>query len=272
MPYGVRVLMSRPIFEARDLSVTFNVGRGRNKSQVQALKNVSLDVNEGEIVGLVGESGSGKSTLARVAIGLQKQNSGELFYAGQALPIARTLEDRRKMQMIFQDPYSSLDPRMSVKQAIFELLDTHKVLPKEKRLDRCKELLSLVKLPESLLDSRPYAMSGGQRQRVAIARALSLNPHFLIADEAVSALDVSVQASIINLLSDLRDSLKLSILFISHDLAIVRLICDRVNVINLGEIVESSPTLHLFDNPKHAYTRQLISAVPKLDAIVRNAN
>jgi len=174
--------------------------------------------------------------------------------------------------MIFQDPYSSLDPRMSVKQSILELLNTHNILPKEQRLDRCKELLSLVKLPESLLDSRPYAMSGGQRQRVAIARALSLNPHFLIADEAVSALDVSVQASIVNLLSDLRDSLELSILFISHDLAIVRLLCDRVNVISGGEIVESAPTRTLFENPQHEYTRQLISAVPKLDAIFGNAN
>ncbi len=264
--------MTNQIFAANDVSVTFNIGRGRNKSKVHALKAVSLDVNQGEIVGLVGESGSGKSTLARVIVGLQKHDSGELVYAGEPLPKVRTLEDRRKIQMIFQDPYSSLDPRMSVKQSIFELLDTHNILPKEKRLDRCKELLSLVKLPESLLDSRPYAMSGGQRQRVAIARALSLNPHFLIADEAVSALDVSVQASIINLLSDLRDSLKLSILFISHDLAIVRLLCDRVNVINVGDIVESSPTLSLFDNPQHAYTRQLISAVPKLDAIVRNAN
>ena len=264
--------MSKQIFEANDVSVTFNVGRGRNKSQVRALNNVCLDVNQGEIVGLVGESGSGKSTMARVIVGLQKHDSGELIYMGEPLPQARKLEDRRKIQMIFQDPYSSLDPRMSVKQSILELLDTHNILPKEKRLDRCKELLSLVKLPESLLDSRPYAMSGGQRQRVAIARALSLNPQFLIADEAVSALDVSVQASIINLLADLRESLKLSILFISHDLAVVRLLCDRVNVINTGVIVESSPTVALFDNPTHPYTRQLISAVPKLDAIVRNAN
>jgi len=264
--------MSKQIFEANDVSVTFNVGRGRNKSQVRALNNVCLDVNQGEIVGLVGESGSGKSTMARVIVGLQKHDSGELIYMGEPLPQARKLEDRRKIQMIFQDPYSSLDPRMSVKQSILELLDTHNILPKEKRLDRCKELLSLVKLPESLLDSRPYAMSGGQRQRVAIARALSLNPQFLIADEAVSALDVSVQASIINLLADLRESLKLSILFISHDLAVVRLLCDRVNVINTGVIVESSPTVALFDNPTHPYTLQLISAVPKLDAIVRNAN
>jgi len=264
--------MSKQIFEANDVSVTFNVGRGRNKSQVRALNNVCLDVNQGEIVGLVGESGSGKSTMARVIVGLQKHDSGELIYMGEPLPQARKLEDRRKIQMIFQDPYSSLDPRMSVKQSILELLDKHSILPKEKRLDRCKELLSLVKLPESLLDSRPYAMSGGQRQRVAIARALSLNPQFLIADEAVSALDVSVQASIINLLADLRESLKLSILFISHDLAVVRLLCDRVNVINTGVIVESSPTVALFDNPTHPYTLQLISAVPKLDAIVRNAN
>lgn len=264
--------MSKQIFTANNVNVTFNVGRGKNKSQVRALNNVCLDVNEGEIVGLVGESGSGKSTMARVIVGLQKHDSGELMYLDTPIPQTRTLEDRRKIQMIFQDPYSSLDPRMSVKQSILELLDTHDILPKEKRIDRCKELLSLVKLPESLLDSRPYAMSGGQRQRVAIARALSLNPNFLIADEAVSALDVSVQASIINLLDDLRESLKLSILFISHDLAIVRLLCDRVNVINVGVIVESSPTMSLFGNPAHEYTRQLIAAVPKLDAIVRNTN
>ena len=264
--------MSKQIFAANNVNVTFKVGRGKNKSQVRALNNVCLDVNQGEIVGLVGESGSGKSTMARVIVGLQKHDSGELLYLDTPIPQTRTLEDRRKIQMIFQDPYSSLDPRMTVKQSILELLDTHDILPKEKRLDRCKELLSLVKLPESLLDSRPYAMSGGQRQRVAIARALSLNPNFLIADEAVSALDVSVQASIINLLADLRESLNLSILFISHDLAIVRLLCDRVNVINAGVIVESSPTMSLFDNPVHEYTRQLIAAVPKLDAIVRNTN
>jgi len=272
MSYGVCNLMNSQIFAATDVTVTFNIGRGRNKNQVHALNNVSLGVTRGEIVGLVGESGSGKSTLARVIVGLQKCDSGELRYDGQPLLENRTLLDRRNIQMIFQDPYSSLDPRMSVKQSILELLNTHNILPKEQRLDRCKELLSLVKLPESLLDSRPYAMSGGQRQRVAIARALSLNPHFLIADEAVSALDVSVQASIVNLLSDLRDSLELSILFISHDLAIVRLLCDRVNVISGGEIVESAPTRTLFENPQHEYTRQLISAVPKLDAIFGNAN
>jgi ABC-type glutathione transport system ATPase component len=264
--------MSKQIFSANNVNVTFKIGRGKNKSEVRALNNVCLDVNQGEIVGLVGESGSGKSTMARVIVGLQKHDSGKLMYLDTPIPQTRTLEDRRKIQMIFQDPYSSLDPRMSVKQSILELLDTHDILPKEKRLARCKELLSLVKLPESLLDSRPYAMSGGQRQRVAIARALSLNPNFLIADEAVSALDVSVQASIINLLADLRESLNLSILFISHDLAIVRLLCDRVNVINSGVIVESSPTMSLFDNPAHEYTRQLIAAVPKLDAIVRNTN
>ena len=264
--------MTEKIFQASDIEVTFKVGKGRNRSLVHALKGVSLDVNHGEIVGLVGESGSGKSTMARVIVGLQSYSAGSLTYAGSPVPEHRTLEDRRKIKMVFQDPYSSLDPRMTVRQTITELLKAHAIVTPQEYLPRCKELLSLVKLPESLLENRPYGMSGGQRQRVAIARALSLNPQFLIADEAVSALDVSVQASIINLLADLRETLNLSILFISHDLAIVRQLCDRVSVINQGEIVESSPTLALFDNPQNAYTQQLISAVPKLDAIVRNAN
>jgi oligopeptide/dipeptide ABC transporter ATP-binding protein len=167
--------------------------------------------------------------------------------------------------MVFQDPYASLDPRMTVRQILAELLRYHDIVPRERVRARCAELMDLVQLPAALLDARPAGMSGGQRQRVAIARALAVEPRVLIADEAVAALDVSVQAGVINLLADLRERLNLSILFIAHDLAVVRSLCDRVSVIYLGRIVEEGPSARLFGTPEHPYTQGLLAAVPRLD-------
>jgi ABC-type glutathione transport system ATPase component len=258
-------------FTATDIRVTFRSGRGRTQVAHHALDGVSLQIGPGEIVGLVGESGSGKSTLARVIVGLQQPDSGALTFGGRPLGAKRSVEDRRNIQMVFQDPFASLDPRMTVWQTLNELLSVHKLVPRPERRARCEELMGLVQLPVSLLDARPHLMSGGQRQRVAIARALALNPRLLIADEAVAALDVSVQASIINLLADLREQLKLSILFISHDLAVVRSLCDRIAVIYLGKIVEEGEPLSLFDDPKDDYTQRLLAAVPRLDAAMTRA-
>jgi ABC-type glutathione transport system ATPase component len=167
--------------------------------------------------------------------------------------------------MVFQDPYASLDPRMTARQTLAEVLRVHQVVAKQDLRARCAELMDLVQLPGRLLDSRPGGMSGGQRQRIAIARALAVSPRLLVADEAVSALDVSVQAGIVNLLADLRTELGLSILFIAHDLAIVRALCDRVSVIYLGQIREERPCQELFDNPRDDYTKRLLSAIPRLD-------
>lgn len=250
------------LLECDNVVVTFP-GRGRSAPFV-AVKDASLTVGAGEIVGLVGESGSGKSTLARVVVGLQRMDSGQLRFDGKPLNYRRSVAERGQMQMIFQDPYGSLDPRMSIRSTISEMLRRHTGLRGRAIDDRCEELLDLVRLPRSILDSRPAGMSGGQRQRVAIARALSVNPRLLVADEAVAALDVSVQAGIINLLADLRQEQGLSVLFISHDLAIVRTLCDRVSVIYHGEIMETQPCAALFDHPETEYTKDLLSAIPRL--------
>jgi peptide/nickel transport system ATP-binding protein len=178
---------------------------------------------------------------------------------------SRSREDRRSIQMVFQDPYTSLDPRMSIRQTLAEMLAVHRLVPRGRIRARCQELMDLVQLPSALLDARPAGMSGGQRQRVAIARALSVNPRLLIADEAVAALDVSVQAGVINLLDDLRFELGLTILFIAHDLAVVRSLCDRVAVIYRGRIVEDRPGPELFSDPRDDYTKRLMAAVPRLD-------
>ena len=251
-----------PLLECRDVTVTFSSRRGRES--LVAVKDASMSVGPGEIVGLVGESGSGKSTLARAIVGLQPIDSGTMTFAGRALDNRRSLADSSAIQMVFQDPYGSLNPRMSIRATLSEMIRRHSSLRGMDIRERCLELLDMVQLPATILDSRPAGMSGGQRQRVAIARALSANPRLLVADEAVSALDVSVQAGIVNLLADLRRDVGLSILFISHDLAIVRTLCDRVSVIYHGDIVEEQACGDLYANPMAPFTRTLLGAIPRL--------
>ncbi len=228
----------------------------------------------GEALGLVGESGCGKSTLGRCIVGLYEPTEGQVLVEGHALPAKRTAADRRRVQMIFQDPYSSLNPRMTVHQALAELLRVHKLVPRAGIDARCRELLDLVGLPPSALDAYPRQFSGGQRQRISIARALALEPEILIADEPVSALDVSVQATVLNLLADLRRRLGLTMLFVAHNMAVVRHVCDRVAVMYLGRIVETAPSDQLFSDARHPYTQALLRAVPRLapgHATVRDA-
>ena len=219
----------------------------------------------GEALGLVGESGCGKSTLGRCIVGLHAPTAGEIRYAGDAAPAeARRGPSGRRIQMVFQDPYSSLNPRMTVRQTLSELLRVHKMTPRSGVDARCRELLDLVGLPARALDSHPRNFSGGQRQRVSIARALALEPELLVADEPVSALDVSVQATVLNLLDELRRELGLTMLFIAHNMAVVRHVCDRVAVMYLGRIVETAATEELFQNARHPYTQGLLKAVPRL--------
>ncbi|MEP9385101.1 ATP-binding cassette domain-containing protein [Nocardioides cheoyonin] len=257
--------MTDPLLSATDISVTFRIGGRRRGTVIKALDEVTLAVGRGEIVGLVGESGSGKSTMARVICGLQEHHTGGIVFDRRELRATRTKQERRAVQLVFQDPYASLDPRMTVRQTLAEVLRVHKVVPKDRLAARCEELMDLVQLPPRLLDSRPGGMSGGQRQRIAIARALAVEPRLLVADEAVASLDVSVQAGIVNLLADLRADLGLSILFIAHDLAVVRTLCDRVAVIYRGRIVEERPCLDLFADPHDDYTKRLLAAIPRLD-------
>lgn len=250
------------LLECTDVVVGFPNKRG--KGVFYAVQKASLTVGPGEVVGLVGESGSGKSTLARVIVGLQPIDSGRVVFDGRLLGNRRSLADRSEIQMVFQDPYGSLDPRMSIGSTLSEMVRRHSPLRGGEVRARCLELLEMVQLPKAVLDSRPAGMSGGQRQRVAIARALSANPRLLVADEAVAALDVSIQAGIVNLLADLRQDVGLSILFISHDLSIVRTLCDRVSVIHRGEIVEEQPCADLFEQPRNPYTQALLRAIPRI--------
>jgi oligopeptide/dipeptide ABC transporter ATP-binding protein len=238
--------------------------RGEKPPVLRAVDGVDLTVFKGETLGLVGESGCGKSTLARCVVGLYTPTAGEIRYAGVALPDKRDRPERRRMQMVFQDPYASLNPRMTVRQALSELLRVHKMVPKERVDERCRELLDLVGLGQRALDALPGQFSGGQRQRVSIARALALEPELLVADEPVSALDVSVQATVLNLLDSLREQLGLTVLLIAHNMAVVRHVCDRVAVMYLGRIVEQSPTAELFTDARHPYTAGLLRAVPRL--------
>ena len=228
------------------------------------MDEVNLAVERGESLGIVGESGCGKSTLARVIVGLVAPSAGHVRLDDVELSVRRDPATRRRIQMVFQDPGSSLNPARTVGQTLAELLRVHRIVPSNDVARRCEELLDLVQLPASALRVRPRALSGGQRQRVGIARALALEPDILIADEAVAALDVSVQASILNLLSDLRSSLGLTLVFISHDLAVVRHISERVSVMYLGRVVETATTAQLFETPRHPYTRALIAAAPQL--------
>lgn len=257
--------MSAPLLSVRDVTVAFTPRHGQKGRLVRAVDGVSLEVARGEIMGIVGESGSGKSTLARLIAGLIESFGGEIVFDAAPLPSARRPTAlRRRIQMVFQDPYSSLDPRMSVRQQLAELLLVHRIVPRAGVDEACRRLLDQVHLSPSLLDARPRGMSGGQRQRVAIARSLAVRPDLLIADEVVSALDVSVKAGIVSLFAELRRELGLTILFIAHDLAVVRHLCDRVAVLYMGRIVEMGPTEAIFRATAHPYTRALLDAIPRL--------
>jgi oligopeptide/dipeptide ABC transporter ATP-binding protein len=236
--------------------------RGRPPETLRAVDGVDLRLTKGETLGLVGESGCGKSTLGRAIVGLCNPTAGTVRYRGELLTAARAPGARRRIQMVFQDPYSSLNPRMTVRQTLAELLRVHKMVPNGAVEDRCRELLDLVGLGPRALDAHPRQFSGGQRQRVAIARALALEPELLIADEPVSALDVSVQATVLNLLEELREKLGLTMLLIAHNMAVVRHVADRVAVMYLGRLVEVAPKRVIYANPLHPYTQALLSAVP----------
>jgi len=263
--------MPEPLLEVRDVHMDFTitdsaVRRARRipAEVLSAVDGVDLEIMRGEALGLVGESGCGKSTLGRCIVGLHAPTAGEIRYAGEPLHAKRARSERRRVQMVFQDPYSSLNPRMTVRQTLSELLRVHKMVPRSGIDARCRELLDLVGLPPRALDSHPRNFSGGQRQRVSIARALALQPELLVADEPVSALDVSVQATVLNLLDELRRELGLTMLFIAHNMAVVRHVCDRVAVMYLGRIVETAETEELFSNARHPYTQGLLRAVPRL--------
>jgi ABC-type oligopeptide transport system ATPase subunit len=259
-----------PLLEVRRLVKHFTRKQGlfARPSVVRAVDDVSFAVDEGEMFGLVGESGSGKSTTGRCILRLTEPTSGEVLFRGEnvlSFSSTRMRQARRDMQIVFQDPYSSLNPRMRVGQIVEEPLVIHGLGSRSERRARAAELFDLVGLEPDHLHRYPHEFSGGQRQRIGIARALALNPALIVADEAVSALDVSIQAQVITLLLDLQKRLKLTYLFIAHDLRLVENICSRVAVMYLGKIVEMGETRALFQAPTHPYTRALLSAIPTLD-------
>jgi len=259
------------LLEIRDLKKYFPVGDGlfsRKKGNVKAVDGVNLTINEGETLGLVGESGCGKSTLGRTILRLIEPTSGEVIFQGKNLLglSARELrETRRQMQIIFQDPYASLNPRMRVGDIIGEGLEIHKLAKGKAKRDRIMELLHQVGLREDHYPRYPHEFSGGQRQRIGIARALAVTPKFIVCDEPVSSLDVSIQAQIINLLQELQEKMHLTYLFISHDLRVVEHISHRVAIMYLGKVVEIAASETIYREAKHPYTRALLSAVPMPD-------
>jgi len=248
------------------VSKSFVLGTGR---RLDVLSGVSLKVERGRSLGLVGESGSGKSTLIRCALGLMRPDGGEITYDGLSVQSASQpdlMRFRREVQLVFQDPYSSLNPRMTVEELVSEGLIIHSLAKSAReRRERVVEVLEQVGLGADALPRFPRAFSGGQRQRIAIARALAIRPQLLICDEPVSALDVSVQAQVINLLQDMQRQLNLGILFVAHDLAVVRHLCERVAVLEKGKIVEEGPREAVFGAPQHPYTRALLEAIPVPD-------
>jgi peptide/nickel transport system ATP-binding protein len=267
--------MNGNLVELKDLKMYFPIKSGvvldRHVGDIKAVDGVSLEIRRGETLGLVGESGCGKSTVGRTILRLYEPTEGTILFDGQ--DITRLDESdlrplRRRMQMIFQDPYSSLNPRHSVARIIGEPMRTHGIAGRRAANARVRELLQIVGLPADAGSRYPHEFSGGQRQRIGLARSLSLNPDLIVADEPVSALDVSIQAQIINLLENLQDEFDLTYLFIAHDLAVVRHISDRIAVMYLGTIVEVSPAEELYDNPLHPYTIALLTAVPIPDPVV----
>jgi peptide/nickel transport system ATP-binding protein len=267
--------MNGNLVELTDLKMYFPIKSGvlvdRHVGDIKAVDGVSFEIKRGETLGLVGESGCGKSTVGRTILRLYEPTEGTILFAGQ--DITRLGEGelrpmRRRMQMIFQDPYSSLNPRHSVGRIIGEPMRTHGVASRREANARVRELLQIVGLPADAGSRYPHEFSGGQRQRIGLARSLALNPDLIVADEPVSALDVSIQAQIINLLENLQSEFELTYLFIAHDLAVVRHISDRIAVMYLGTIVEISPAEELYDNPLHPYTISLLTAVPIPDPVI----
>lgn len=274
-PVAVERHLAAPLLEVAGLHVHFPIKHGpiwrRVHSLVRAVDGVSFDVRPGETLALVGESGSGKTTVARAIVGLAPVTAGQIRFQGQ--PVHELAESarrsfRRQVQMVFQDPFSSLNPRLTIGQIIAEPLEVFGLLhPRERRLEAMR-LMDLVGLNPRLVGRYPHEFSGGQRQRIVIARALALEPQLLVCDEPVSALDVSIQAQILNLLVDLQQRLGLAYLLIAHDLGVVRQVAPRVAVMYLGRLVETGPTDAIFREPRHPYTRALLSAVPVPDPVV----
>jgi len=261
---------TKPLVEVQDLKKHFPVTRGivfqRKVGAVRAVDGVSFAIQKGETLGMVGESGCGKTTVGRTMLGLYPATSGAVVIDGDDIIHAQgkdQLRIRRKAQMIFQDPYASLNPRWTVNSIISEPMRVHKIFANEKeRTERARELMGLVGLNPNLINRFPHEFSGGQRQRIGIARALASNPSFIVCDEPISALDVSIQAQVVNLLEELQDQFGLTYLFIAHDLSMVRHICDRVAVLYLGVMVELAERNELYEKPLHPYTQALLSAVP----------
>ncbi len=254
-------MMNKPLIEVKNLRKEFHI----NKKKLLAIRDISFSIEKGETLGLVGESGCGKSTTGRCLLRLEEATSGQISYESKdvlALNRKELFSFRRNAQIIFQDPYSSLNPRMTAEDIITEPLRIHRCIEKSSIEKEVVKLTDMVGLSKSALSRFPHEFSGGQRQRIGIARALALRPQFIVCDEPVSALDVSIQAQIINLLKNLQDELSLTYLFISHDLKLVKYISDRVAVMYLGNIVEIAKSEELYNNPKHPYTQALLSAIP----------
>lgn len=262
----------KKLIEVKHLKQYFNAGKA---NEVKVIDDISFDIYEGETFGLVGESGSGKSTTGRSIIRLYQPTSGQILFDGQDISQIKhrdMLSFRRDMQMIFQDPYASLDPRMKVKDIIAEGLDVHHLVHSEQeRGARVNELLDLVGLSHDHATRYPHEFSGGQRQRIGIARALAVNPKFIIADEPISALDVSIQAQVVNLLRDIQKKQKLTYLFIAHDLSMVKYISDRIAVMHNGKLMELATADEVYNHPLHPYTKSLLSAVPLPDPVAERS-
>ena len=256
----------KKLVELKNVSLTFNKGKS---NEVKAIDDVSFDIYEGEIFGLVGESGSGKTTIGRSILKLYDIDSGTVTFAGNDISSLKGKdlhEFRKTAQMIFQDPQASLNGRMKIRDIIAEGIDIHKLAKtKEEREAKVKELIDLVGLNEDHLSRYPHEFSGGQRQRIGIARALAVNPHFIVADEPISALDVSIQAQVVNLMQKLQHEQGLTYLFIAHDLSMVKYISDRIGVMHWGKLLEVGPADEIYHNPIHPYTKSLLSAIPEPD-------